>query len=166
MTPDQTMMQAVSRGLDLRSCPDINRRPARPNYRVVGPVLIALCLLAVFMAAAEAGGGANEETGYFEALADLPIAPGLAEERDEAMVFDKPDGRIVGVVASGRTPVSGVVEFYLSTMPALGWALASEAREGRGVKLGFEREGENLLLTIGPSKSDETTRLVVEVSPE
>ena len=166
MTPDMTVMQAVFRGLDLLTCPDINRRPGKALARVMGLALVALCLQVVFMADAEAGGGADKSTEYFESLADLPIAPGLAEERDEAMVFDKPDGRIVEVVASGRTPVAGVEKFYTSVLPALGWTLASKNRDGRGVKLGFEREGENLLLTIGTRQGDEITRLVVELSPE
>jgi len=170
MTPNMTVIQANSRELDLGGCPDIKSLPGKAFARIIGPVLVAFCLVAVFPAGAIAGEGAGEvadgATGYFEALADLPIAPGLAERPDEAMVFDKPDGRIVEVVATGVTPMAAVEEFYKQVLPALGWALSSETRVERGAELTFEREGENLRLAIGRTENDDATRLVVEVSPE
>jgi hypothetical protein len=114
----------------------------------------------------DAGEGADGATGYFEALADLPIAPGLAERPDEALVFDKPDGRIVEVVAFGAAPMAEVEEFYKQVLPALGWVLSRENRDDRGAELSFEREGETLRLAIGRTENDDATRLVVEVSPE
>jgi len=165
-----TVMRTMARGLDLGVCPDIHSRPGKRFVRIISPVLVAFCLLAAFsvgvIADEGAGEGADGATGYFEALADLPIAPGLAERPDEALVFDKPDGRIVEVVATGVTPMAEVEEFYKQVLPALGWALSLETRNERGMELSFEREGEALRLAIGRSDNDDATRLVVEVSPE
>ena len=39
---------------------------------------------------------------FFSTVIDLPIMPGLAEVNNETFFFDKPSGRIVEAVASGR----------------------------------------------------------------
>jgi len=59
---------------------------------------------------------------YFEALYDIPIMPGLQEMRDQAVLFDKPDGKIASVVAVSKTlKPQDVDQFYRASLPALGW---------------------------------------------
>ena len=62
-------------------------------------------------------------TEYLKAVEDLPLAPGLVEDRNATTVFDKPAGRIVEMRASGRNISSAVMvfTFYGETLPQLGW---------------------------------------------
>ncbi len=67
---------------------------------------------------AQAGG----KPVFFEALYDVPVMPGLQEFKDQAMLFDKPDGRIASVVAGSDTlRPEDVAGFYAETLPQLGW---------------------------------------------
>jgi len=70
---------------------------------------------------------------FFEALYDVPIMPGLEEARDQAMLFDKPDGRIASVVAASKTlAVADISRFYAESLPQLGWRKTAENQYVRG----------------------------------
>lgn len=92
---------------------------------VWGAFLMAFCLLAAPAAA---------ETGrYFEALYDVPVMPGLEELPDQAMLFDKPDGRIASVVAATKTvKEADIRRFYEDTLSQMGWRKASGNQYVRG----------------------------------
>lgn len=77
---------------------------------------------------------------FLTAIADLPLAPGLAELTDQGLVFDKPGGRIVEAYAAGQTSSSAVRGFYAETLPQLGWQSAGEGS--------WRREGERLDLAV------------------
>lgn len=66
---------------------------------------------------------AAAQTRYFDELTDVPMPPGFAE-RDAAVDFDAASGRLVAARAVGDLPETAVREFYLETLPALGWALS------------------------------------------
>lgn len=70
---------------------------------------------------------------FFEALYDVPVMPGLEEVKDQAMLFDKPDGRIASVVAASKT-VNGtdIMRFYDEALPQLGWKKTSKNQYVRG----------------------------------
>ena len=51
-------------------------------------------------------------TEYFSAIADLPVADGLTEQKDKSTVFDAPLGRIVTAYATGKADVEDVLDFY------------------------------------------------------
>ena len=70
---------------------------------------------------------------------ELPLAPGL-EESPGAIVFDKPDGRIVAADAAGALDAAGVRAFYRAVLPAFGWTVAGD--------LDFIRGGEALRIEI------------------
>jgi hypothetical protein len=78
---------------------------------------------------------------------DVPLMPGLVAQ-DGAVVFDKPEGRIVEAEARGKLARGKVVEFYDSTLPQLGWTmLGSES---------WRREGEVLRIDFGGSDGELT----------
>lgn len=84
-------------------------------------LLLTLCLL--FAMPLSAQGAPNAPVPlFFEALYDVPVMPGLEEMKDQAMLFDKPGGRIASVVAASRR-VSAVEirDFYEASLPQLGW---------------------------------------------
>ncbi len=76
---------------------------------------------------------AAEKAVFFEALYDVPVMPGLEEVKDQAMLFDKPDGRIASVVAVSHTlAVADISGFYAQSLPQLGWRKTAENQYVRG----------------------------------
>ncbi|HEU4838618.1 MAG TPA: hypothetical protein VFS88_04315 [Micavibrio sp.] len=97
-----------------------------------GAFLVALCFLAVPVSA-----GTDH---YFEALYDVPVMPGLEELPDQAMLFDKPDGRIASVVAATKTvKEADIRRFYGDTLAQMGWRKSAENQYvRRGDRLSME----------------------------
>ena len=52
---------------------------------------------------------------------DIPLMPGLSPFSNSALVFDKPEGRIVETRTLGTTTRSKVEAFYAASLPPLGW---------------------------------------------
>jgi len=77
------------------------------------PVLCVIALLTATMTLAA--------DRFVTGIADLPLMPGLQEIEDSAMVFSKPEGRIVDIMASGAVSRDAVSSFYERTLPQLGW---------------------------------------------
>lgn len=70
---------------------------------------------------------------FFEALYDVPVMPGLEEVKEQAMLFDKPDGRIASVVAASKTlNASDITRFYDESLPQLGWKKTAQNQYVRG----------------------------------
>jgi hypothetical protein len=77
---------------------------------------------------------------YFSAIADLPVADGLSEQRDKSTVFDAPLGRIVTAYATGTVAADDVLDFYDGALPPLGWE-----KTGEGT---FHRKAETLKIDV------------------
>lgn len=88
---------------------------------------------------------AAEAARFVPGLGDVPAMPGLAATGEEPLVFDKPDGRIVQAVLTGRVDRKAVTAFYDQTMPQLGWTRTAERT--------FIREGEELRLEFAGTSS-------------
>jgi hypothetical protein len=93
-----------------------------------------LCLLGLLLVfAAPVGAETLHAPVFFEALYDVPVMPGLEEVKDQAMLFDKPDGRIASVVAASKTlNASDITRFYDESLPQLGWKKTSQNQYVRG----------------------------------
>ncbi|MGE5538372.1 MAG: hypothetical protein ACM30I_07125 [Gemmatimonas sp.] len=91
--------------------------------------------------------GAEE---FLSVLDDMPLMPGLTEQRDQASDFQTPAGRIVEGTATGTVDARAVTSFYDQTLPALGWT-----REGPGR---FVRERERLVIAVAPRSGSVTVR--------
>ena len=120
-----------------------------PNHPVLTSAVLAALLLAASpfgvrvpgIHPAQAQAQAVPVDGAFvEGIDDLPLMPGLVGIADQSLVFDKPDGRIVQAVATGRVRASAVRSFYADTAPQLGWKSAGEGR--------FTRDGESLRIEL------------------
>ena len=98
-----------------------------------------LCLIGALFLGGLGQVWGGEAQRFVAGIDDLPLAPGL-EEVPGAVVFDKPDGRIVEADAGGRVPAAAVRAFYRAVLPAFGWTPAGE--------LGFVRGGEALRIEI------------------
>jgi hypothetical protein len=79
-------------------------------------------------------------TEYISAIADLPVADGLTEQKDKSTVFDAPLGRIVTAYATGKVDADKVRDFYDSALPPLGWE-----KTGEGT---FHRKAETLKIDV------------------
>ena len=79
-------------------------------------------------------------TEYFSAIADLPVADGLTEQKDKSTVFDAPVGRIVTAYATGKADAADVRDFYDDALPPLGWE-----KTGEGT---FHRKAETLKIDV------------------
>ncbi len=87
------------------------------------------------------------QTLYLRDAPDLPLAPGLTELVDQALIYDKPGGRIVESYAAGRGNPDLVAVFYRNSLPQLGWrrtAPGTYVREGETLKITTQSDGEAL----------------------
>jgi len=98
----------------------------------------------------------TDATLFFETLQDVPVMPGLTELEDYTLVFDKPEGRIIEMVARiDGASVSDVRDYYRRSLPQLGWVMASQDVYMRGeehLSLNFESEQNDsfLRMTVQP----------------
>lgn len=94
-------------------------------------ILLSLLVLGLSTGA----GWAQNAAGpiFFEALYDVPVMPGLEEVKDQAVLFDKPDGRIASVVAASKSlSAAQIVGFYDESLPQLGWKKIAQNQYVRG----------------------------------
>ena len=82
---------------------------------------------------------------FFHDLNDVPLMPGLTEVPEEAVVFDKPEGRIVQAGAqSVNVAAQAVSLFYDRSLPPLGWQKVSAdtfTRDKETLKIKVESQG-------------------------
>lgn len=101
----------------------------------LGTVILACAVLAGVTGgpALATGGAAVPANRFFESLYDVPVMPGMAEFPDQALLFDKPDGRIASVAAGskGADPVK-VRAFYDETLAQMGWRKTAQNQYVRG----------------------------------
>lgn len=119
------------------------------TYRI--PVGLIPALLVVLAAPTAA-----QETTFLQDLVDVPLMPGFVEVRDDALYFDKAEGRIAATGALGPASPAEARAFYDTVLPQLGW------RPGSGGA--FVREGERLEIEIVQVSSLET-RLRFSLAP-
>jgi len=112
--------------------------------RVLFSVLGVLSLLVATMALAA--------DRFVSGIDDLPLMPGLEEVDGSAMVFSKPEGRIIEVMARGAVTSDAVYAFYDRTLPELGWRRQEAGR--------WQRENELLRFDM----SDDPKGLVIQFS--
>jgi hypothetical protein len=87
--------------------------------RIIALFFAVIALSVPALAASD--GDRTAHTRYLSAINDLPLTGDLLEITDSAMVFDKPEGRIVRVSAEGTTAPDDIHRFYADTLPQLGW---------------------------------------------
>lgn len=99
---------------------------------------------------AQAQSQAKPAQAFLSVAEDIPLMPGLIENRDIATQFDKPEGRISSAEAGGALQRRAVSAFYAAALPQLGWqALGPDTygREAETLSLGYEgRDGVALVV--------------------
>lgn len=99
------------------------------------------------------------ETAYSTVIEDLPLMQGMTEKADEAVVFDKPAGRIVEINAETAAAPQAVEQFYAEALPPLGWQTVAPATYARGdekLKIDTEKRGAATVahFTLTPIKGE------------
>ena len=61
------------------------------------------------------------QSAFISILNDVPLMSGLKIQKQTALIFDTPSGRIVEVAADGKISLLKMREFYADTLPQLGW---------------------------------------------
>ncbi|MGH6969295.1 MAG: hypothetical protein ACREEL_04000 [Stellaceae bacterium] len=110
-------------------------------------LLLALVLIAAPLAA--------HADGFVPGTEDLPLMPGLVSVDGSAVVFDKPEGRIVESAAHGKLSRYAVTRFYVQTLPQLGW------RHAAGTAATWTRAGERLHLDFRGPPGDLTVGFTI-----
>lgn len=108
-----------------------------PRWNSLAALVIATAMVAAPAHAAD----------FLKAIDDVPIPAGLTETA-EPTVFESGQGRVVRTNASGNADYTTVRDFYLKSLPALGWRREGD---GAGGKLVFVREHERLTVSVEPA---------------
>ena len=90
------------------------------------------------------GAAQADEQKYLTAVTDLPLPPGLVEDVDAGVNFDKPEGRIVEAIARGSLSKLEVGSYYRAALPSLGWKPLTGDQPGTR----WQRGGEILSVDI------------------
>lgn len=140
-------------------------RPYAQAVVVLGIVCIALSSFVFLPVIAGASGTHGKEpdiSGFFETLYDVPIMTGLEELEDQALVFDKPSGRISQAAAVGQgINLSSVYLFYEDTLAQMGWSKTDTQFQGNlGQTLIFVRGADQLLIAAELDKDDPKTMII------
>lgn len=92
---------------------------------------------------------------FFSMMPDIPIKPGLEEIEEQALSFDKPQGRIIESIAevqNGRE--DDILSYYQSSLPQLGWRQKNATT--------FTRDSERLILNFESYESKNFLRLTIQ----
>lgn len=126
---------------------------ARGWFCLIGlKLVLKIAFVALVLGAAMPQAQAAEDLPrFFSSIPDLPIMDGLQENEDEAVIFEKSEGRIVtqyAEVAGHNMTRTEIFGFYAKTLPHLGWEKIGEGK--------YLRENERLLMTIEKNQHGET----------
>jgi hypothetical protein len=98
------------------------------------------------------------EGRFVSVIADLPLMPPLVEIPGSAVVFSKPEGRIVEISASGDVAKEAVLAYYGRALPQLGWHGGPGhrwVREGERLEIGFRRSAGKLMVQFLLAPADD-----------
>jgi hypothetical protein len=103
---------------------------------------------------------AAADVRYFSAIRDVPIAPGFTESQN-AIGFSADRGRLVMEQADGPASAQAVRDFYVASLPPLGWSLSPTA-DGALV---FARGRERLTFDVSAASGRTRIRAQLVVQP-
>ncbi len=95
------------------------------------------------------------QTVFFESLYDVPVMEGLSEMKESSTSFDKAQGRIVYMVASGKNVQKDkVLAFYGQVLPQMGWTQTKAyifIREQEKLEISFDKTKTSEVVTFSLS---------------
>lgn len=70
---------------------------------------------------------------------DVPLMPGLTEQPEARVTFDKEEGSIIETVLEGNVPVGHAQTWYAGSLSGLGWVLESATTARQVYRRGEDR---------------------------
>lgn len=123
-------------------------------------IILCLPILATLFMVLESSAAQANPTQFLGAVEDMPLMQGLREVKSEALVFDKAEGRIITAIAEGGVTANDIRNFYIDTLPQLGWTRHVLNPSG---SLVFEREKDRLEIAIDSTDARSTlVRFAIE----
>ena len=122
-----------------------NNMTYQKTYGLIGRTLkniLQICVVASFVFSLSVS--SLMAASFLSVAPDVPLAPGLTEAETGALIFDKPEGRIVSIEALAATPSADIFAFYRLSLPNLGWQNKPELALRNSET--FHREGEALTI--------------------
>ena len=84
---------------------------------------------------------------FLSAVPEIPLAPGMQENVESTLIFDKPEGRIIASEALTDRTTDEILSYYRMVLPNLGWAPSGKGWM-RPNELKFQRSGEALDIRV------------------
>ncbi|MDR1693678.1 MAG: hypothetical protein LBR70_00595 [Lactobacillaceae bacterium] len=75
-------------------------------------------------------------TDFIEGMEDVPMMSGLMQTESDSIAFGNEESRFIETYLSGDFSFSEVEDFYLETLPQLGWSFESRKQNA----LSFKRD--------------------------
>ena len=113
--------------------------------RITSLLFIAMGLLPG-LAAAE-----DWQPSFVAGIDGVPIMPGLSEQVDETVVFDKPEGRLVDALAISEASPADIIAWYGTALAEAGWSpLGPDIAD----RLLVQRDGEVLHIRVRDDEAE------------
>jgi len=87
------------------------------------------------------------QAAFLSAVPEIPLAPGMKENTQSTLIFDKAEGRIIASEALTDRSTDEILTFYRSVLPNLGWAPSGNGWT-KPNELKFHRSGEALIIRV------------------
>lgn len=81
---------------------------------------------------------------FVEGSQDIPLAKGLEKIEDESLTFDSFNGNVLSISYKTKQDLEEIRDFYLKTLPQMGWKIVKNQRPTSIEVVDFERENEKL----------------------
>ena len=94
---------------------------------------------------------------FSSVIENLPLMHGFSEDKDSAVIFESPGGRIIETSAVGKGVWIDISGFYKKSLPELGWKTKSSTS--------YIREGELLNLELVEKDSEGKVRILFKITP-
>ncbi len=111
-------------------------------FNLISALVIALIFVGMASHSYAQETAQDAQVYFFSGVQDLPLMPGLVELPDQAVSFDKAEGRIAELYALTRGASQQDIEgFYEQALPQFGWQRikpATYSRNGEILRLIFE----------------------------
>ncbi len=97
---------------------------------------------------------------FVQGSEDIPLIIGMKKLPDESVGFDSDAGSIISSSYETKDNLSNVREFYLKTLPKLGWKVNKKNR----AKVIFSRENEKLEIEFNKEKKSHVVRFFISTA--
>lgn len=103
---------------------------------------------------------------FVEGSQDIPLAKGLEKIQEDGLGFDSVGGSIVSVSYKNNNESREIKDFYLSTLPQMGWKIAKSDNLISLDTVDFVRDEERLEIEFVSENNMSLVRFFIESSSE